>query len=300
MHVKTRHPGAFASACACLLIWLAACAPSDAVTPDTEAVKAPTAAPAAAATPPAPAPFEGRDTVSVAELFRAVADELPNIARSESVRADYRDLIAAHRLSDSEALYDDYVRVRVAFEATRAGGLWGLEWRITDQLPQSDRIWAQWRAAKVGDDALPATTAIAECDELSALFAVVAHGIGLSRRSQVGLLWPTSNHTVAVWTIVHDGGRQTRVVVPTSQIFLDSAQSLDTRAFDPWAQKQVFDYRRRDIAMDAPLPSALARHLVTAIRRHGGASRGALQGMRNRREYDQRMAAAAARERTQE
>jgi hypothetical protein len=241
-------------------------------------------------------PFPGRDTVTVEELFAAVAAEAPAIAASTAVREEYDRLRARHGLRDDDGLYADYVRVRIAFEATRAGGLWGLEWRITDREPQSDRIWEQWRSAALRDDGASTTSAVAECDELSALFAVVARGIGLSRRSQVGLLWPTSNHTVAVWLVGRAGQGTARIVVPTSQIFLDGAQSLDTDGFDPWRQKQVFDYTRRDVPPDARLPAALARGFVAAVRRHGADPRGALQSMRNRREHEQRMAAGAAQE----
>lgn len=251
--------------------------------------------PAVAAGPVAPLPFEDVGAVDADALFAALVAELPALAAAPSVREDWRRLRLHHGLPEDDALYADFVRVRLAFEATRAGGLWGLEWRITDRAPRSDSVWAQWRTAKASADALPTTTAIAECDELSALFAVVAHGLGLSRRSRVGLLWPTANHTVAVWAFDAPGGREVRVVAPTSQIFLDDAQGLDTDAFDPWAQKRLYDDTRRDAAQ-ARLPASLARRFVAEARRSGALSRGGLQALRNRREYDQRRAASAGRE----
>lgn len=247
----------------------------------------------------APLPFADGREVDADALFAALRAELPAIAASPVVREEWARLRKAHGLSDDSALrdralYDDFVRVRLAFEATRAGGLWGLAWRITDQQPRSDRIWTQWRDA-VPADTLPATTAIGECDELSALFAVVAHGLGLSSRSRVGLFWPASNHTVAVWAFDAVDGREVRVVVPTSQIFLDSVQSLDTRVFDPRTQPRLYDYRRDDAA-NVRLPAALARRFVAEARRSGTLSRGELQALRNRREYDQRMAVSSGRE----
>lgn len=290
-------PGAFASLA---VVALTACAPSAPASPASAAssraqanVAPVSTASASASSVPAPFdPFPRRETVSVAELFAAVAAEAPAIADSPTVREEYAQLRTRHGLSDDAGLYADYVRIRIAFEATRAGGLWGLEWRVTDRLPQSDRIWEQWRSAEFRAATPPTTTAIAECDELSALFAVVARGIGLSRRSQVGLFWPTSNHTVAVWVVDAQGPTPARIVIPTSQIFLDGAQSLDTDRFDPWGQKRIFDYTRRDVAADARLPAALARHFVARVRAHGAESRGALQTRRNRQEYEQRMAAA--------
>ncbi len=267
----------------------------------------PVATPAAvAARPAAPAafdPFADRENVPVRDLFAALSREADRLSTSQVVRDDYRRLMRAHGLPDDDALLADYLRVRIAFEATRAGGLWGLQWRVTDQLPQSDRIWAQWDAlAWPADGTLPFSTAIAECDELSALFAVAARGMGLSARSRVGLFWPTSNHTVAVWTIVPAAApaasastpTEVRIVVPTSQIFLDSVQSLGTRGFDPWTQPKVFPYARRDIADDHPLPAALARYFVQQVRRRADQPQGLLQTARNRREYDQRMTARDA------
>ena len=232
-------------------------------------------------------PFTGRRDVALQELFAVLAAEVPVLARAAPVRHDFERLFTDVVQRADEALYLDYVRVRLAFEATRAGGLWGIAWRITDQLPQSDRIWAQWRAVSLRDaDSLPTVTAIAECDELSALFAFTARGLGLSRRSHAGLLWPTSNHTVAVW-VVGSGPRARRIVVPTSQIFLDAAQSLDTSGFDPWKQKVIYDYTRADVAPGTLLPAPLARRFVQAVQRYAALSQAELQAMRNQREARQ-------------
>ena len=246
-------------------------------------------------------PFPDRDRVPVRDLFTALTQEAERLAMSQPVREEYRRLMQAQGLPDDDAWLADYLRIRIAFEATRAGGLWGLEWRVTDQLPQSDRIWAQWDGlALPADGALPFSTAIAECDELSALFAVVARGMGLSARSRVGLFWPTHNHTVAVWTILPAADAATnlpaevRIVVPTSQIFLDGAQSLGTHGFDPWSQPKIFPYARRDIGGERTLPAALARHFVRQVRRHAADPQGLLQTARNRREYDQRTRARDA------
>ncbi len=280
-----------------LSICFTACAPSES-NARAEAT-APTTAPSAEVVAPATVSvrdedewFPGKREVTVSELFAALSTEADALGRSKTLRGEYDALLTKHGLRDDARLYADYLRVRLAFEATRAGGLWGLEWRVTDRLPQSDAIWTQWRAFRAPAGATwPTTTAVAECDELSALFAVVARGIGLSRRSQVGLFWPTSNHTVAVWAIGDAGdGRTVRIVVPTSQIFLDSAQSLGTETFDPWRQPRIYDYGRRDIAMDATLPAPLARYFMAQVRRDGARSRGVLQGLRNRREYEQRQA----------
>jgi hypothetical protein len=78
----------------------------------------------------------------------------------------------------------------------------------------------------------------------------------------VGLFWPVWNHVVAVWTVTDRHGKPVRIVVPTSQIFLDQDASLGTRGFDPWKQKTIYEYRRRDAKPELVLPAALARFFV--------------------------------------
>jgi hypothetical protein len=125
----------------------------------------------------------------------------------------------------------------------------------------SDAIWAQWSAAPPPSAVAP--TASAECDELSALFSVVARELGVRR---VGLLWPASNHTVAVWTATGENRKPVRIVVPTSQIFLTPFAGLGTAEFDPWKQRTIYDYVRRDFGSKADLPAALARYFLSQAR----------------------------------
>jgi hypothetical protein len=231
--------------------------------------------------------FTNQSTVTVDAFFTELKAQIPLWADAPAVKQDYQQFLKQYALSDSPTLYQDYVRVLLAFEATRAGGLWGNAWNVTDQLPQSDKVWHQWQQS-AAKDILPTTTAVAECDELSALFAVVAHGIGLSKDSTVGLLWPTSNHTVAVWIPNNASAKPVRVVVPTSQIFLDGEQSLGTTAFDPWKQKVIYDYRRVDVSKETKLPASLARAMISAVQKNAHLSQKELQTQRNQREQLQR------------
>lgn len=230
---------------------------------------------------PDPPPFAGRDRVRVEELFaelEIIADEM---ARLPAVRADYDALRQAKGLEHSEALYRDYVRVKLAFETTRDGGLWHLRWDITNEKPNSDEIWAQWKRAVISDDETPTPTAIAECDELSALFAFVARNLGVRH---IGLFWPQWNHVVAVWTVQPQDGEPVRIVVPTSQIFLGAEDSLGTDGFDPWTQKNIFEYRRRDVKSSHRIDADLARFFVVQARRDAGRSQVELQRRRNARD----------------
>ncbi|MCX4242614.1 hypothetical protein [Paraliomyxa miuraensis] len=241
-----------------------------------------------------PEPFAGLEKVTLRELVAEldlVADEL---ADDPSVRSDYEALVASHGLADSDALYRDYVRVRLAFESTRDGGLWHLRWAITNEKPNSEQIWRQWKRAPVPDvAALPSEvsvpTAEAECDELSALFAFLAYQLGVRH---VGLYWPTWNHVVAVWTVQSGEGAPVRIVVPTSQIFLTLDDSLGTRGFDPWSQKTIYEYRRRDVKGSHPIEAELARFFVSQARKYGGLPQAELQRLRNERDLS--MTAALA------
>lgn len=218
------------------------------------------------------------DHVAVADLVRALDAVAADLERDAIMIAEYDAWVVAHRLVATERLFRDYVRVRMIFECARDGGLWRLRWDITNEEPNSDRIWAQWKdAAPPGDDA--SATAVAECDELSALFAHLVRRLGVE---DVGLFWPVWNHVVAVWTVPGVVG-PVRVVVPTSQIMLDDTASLGTSGFDPRKQKTIYEYRRRDTTDRTRVPAELARFFVeqawTGLRR----GQAELQAERNRR-----------------
>jgi hypothetical protein len=225
---------------------------------------------------PAPTLPEG-ERVRVADLVVALEAIAKDLERSDTVRADYDALVAQHRLRDSDELFRDYVRVRLVFESARDGGLWRLRWTITNENPNSEKIWAQWK--RVDDPDPSRATAVAECDELSALFATLAHRLGVDH---VGLFWPVWNHVVAVWTVDGVDGA-VRIVVPTSQIFLGDDATLGTDAFDPSKQKHIYDYRRKDVKDAFTLPAALARFMIDESWTHAGRSHAELQRERNER-----------------
>jgi hypothetical protein len=243
--------------------------------------------PAEAAASEAPFdPFPSRDDVTVDELVAAIDAIADEVAQAPEVRRDFLGLAEAKGLKDSPELYRDYVRVKLAFEATRDGGWWHLHWAITNEQPNSDRIWSQWRepGTSVSDPASPAASAIAECDELSALFAFFARKLGVHG---IGLFWPTWNHVVAVWTVPGvqtESGSPVRIIVPTSQIFLTQDDSLGTEGFDPWKQKTIYEYRRRDVKGGHRIDAELARFFVRQIAAHGRASQAELQRARNERD----------------
>lgn len=185
------------------------------------------------------------------------------------MRQGFQSFTAAHHLSSESIRYSDYVMARLLFEATRDAGLWNLHWSITDQPPNSDRIWQQWKASG----------ATAECDELSALYAFLAEREGVK---SVGLLWPYPNHTVAVWVLRPAAGPVIRI--PTSQIFLTDSDTFDTRKFDPWRQKTIYEYTRRDAPDSCELPKPLFDFFLQQVDKYAGASDATLQRLRYARE----------------
>ncbi len=222
-------------------------------------------------------PFPDRTHVTVTELVDALDRVAQELESAPAVIRDYEAFLAAHDLADAPALFRDYVRVKLAFEATRDGGWWHLRWKVTNEQPNSERIWAQWGDAEVPrSDDPQRPTAVAECDELSALFAFVARRLGVKK---VGLFWPVWNHVVAVWTIED----RVRVVVPTSQIFLGADESLGTDGFDPWKQKTIYTYTRRDVKPQHRIPAPLARFFVQQARTLGSLPQSEQQERRNAR-----------------
>jgi hypothetical protein len=195
------------------------------------------------------------------------------------MRTGFQDFVAAHRISGQSVRYSDYVSIRMLFEATRDAGPWNLHWSITDREPNSDNIWRQWQAVR--SPSMIAPTATAECDELSALYAFLVERMGIHG---VGLFWPAPNHTVAVWTVKPTGAPVFRVVVPTSQIFLTESDTFDTRRFNPWTQKNIYEYTRRDVQDSTEIPQPLFDFFLTQIDKYAGASTNTLQQLRYLRE----------------
>jgi hypothetical protein len=233
---------------------------------------------------PAPAPpaepFAGQTNVTVAELFAELEAVASELEVHDNVQHDYGVFVETFELEDTPELYRDYVRVKLAFEATRDGGLWNLRWDITNEKPNSEQIWAQWAKLDAATELEGSATATAECDELSALFAFVARGLGVDR---IGLFWPTWNHVVAVWTVDGRDDSPVRVVVPTSQIFLGARDTLGTDGFNPWKQKTIFTYKRRDVRKSHRVPVKLARFFVRRAREHAHRPQSQLQTLRNDR-----------------
>jgi len=195
------------------------------------------------------------------------------------MRSSFESFTSAYKLSPNSIRYSDFVIVRLLYEATRDAGFWNMHWTITNMPPNSDQVWRQWKSVGSVSPRIP--TASAECDELSALYAFLVERMGVRT---VGLFWPYSNHTVAVWVLRPAGGSEVRVIVPTSQIFLTVNDSFATRKFNPWHQKTIFEYTRRDASDNYDFPKPLFDFFLRQIDKYGGASDSTLQQIRYLRE----------------
>lgn len=220
----------------------------------------------------------GSDT-KLSRLVNLIQGKAKGLESSGGMRDSFQKFTTAHNLAPASVRYSDFVLIRLLFEATRDAGLWGLHWSITDQPPNSDRVWQQWVQIKSVSPLRP--TATAECDELSALYAFFVERENVK---SVGLFWPAANHTVAVWVVHPSSGPVVRVVVPTSQIFLTEDDMFDTRKFDPWRQKTIYEYTRRDVPDAFEIPRPLFDFFVAQMDKYGGASDATLQRLRYIRE----------------
>jgi hypothetical protein len=228
------------------------------------------------ANPQAPAQASpSGEGMPLAQFVGAVQQKARALENSSGMRSAFQSFLAARHLSADSVRYSDFVVVRLLYEATRDAGFWNMHWSITDQPPNSDRIWSQWKEVRRPSFSQP--TATAECDELSALYAFLVERAGVKT---VGLFWPTANHTVAVWVLKPASGPLIRVVVPTSQIFLEETDSFDTKKFDPWRQKTIYEYTRRDVPDKFEIPKVLADFFLKQIDIYGGASDATLQRLR--------------------
>jgi hypothetical protein len=216
---------------------------------------------------------------SVGQLISQVRGKAKSLEGTSGMQLGFQSFLAAHQLAPQSIRYSDFVIVRVLFEATRDAGFWNLHWAITDQPPNSDRIWQQWK--NVQKPSALESTATAECDELSALSALLMERAGIK---SVGLFCPAPNHTVAVWVVKPTMGPALRVVVPTSQVFLDEPDRFDTRKFNPWRQKTIYEYTRRDVSDAYELPKTLFNYFIQQMDKYGGASDETLQELRYLRE----------------
>jgi hypothetical protein len=86
-----------------------------------------------------------------------------------------------------------------------------------------------------------------------------------------------------VWTLNQPAGA-VRIVIPTTQIFLDETDYWGTKKFDPWIQKAIYEYVRRDVPDNFEIPKPLFDFFLQQADKYAGASDATLQLLRYYRE----------------
>jgi hypothetical protein len=210
----------------------------------------------------------------------ALTDLLDSVP-APAIEQEYSTFTLAHALpSEDLKLRADHRRLRLLFEALRDGGFWHLRWAITDQEPSSRRIWEAWIRAPVRTGfAEPSATA--ECDESSALFGMLARHLHIYN---VGLYYPTWNHTISVWAPLEGKKKTLLVQLPTTQIFLDCAAGFDKTTFHTQL-KNIERYPNWDVRSDTPIPRARAEWLLHQIRIYATTSPALWSLVRAKRAY---------------
>lgn len=191
------------------------------------------------------------------------------------------DAFVEHHGADASStkLRQDFTRLWALFEATRDGGWWRLRWQVTDQEPTSQQIWKAWQRSPP-QPSFATASAVAECDEITALFSVTARRLGVRG---VGLFYPTWNHVIAGWAPegVDQRERGGVVLIPTTQIFQGCPATFDQTSFKP--PKHVYEFPKVDVKDSAEIPVPLAAFLLEQVRAYGEASPGLLALIRTKR-----------------
>jgi hypothetical protein len=215
--------------------------------------------PAAAALP---------DRVTFADFWAALATQIDGLDTA-ALGPHFAAFAARHGAdASSPHLRQDFTRLWALFEATRDGGWWRLRWRITDQEPTSQLIWKAWQRSPP-TPGFATASAVAECDEISALFAVTARRLGVRG---VGLFYPTWNHVIAGWAPegVDQRERGGVVLIPTTQIFQGCPATFDQTSFEP--PTHVYEFPKVDVRDNAEISAPVAAFLLEQVRAYGEAS----------------------------
>ncbi len=214
-----------------------------------------------------PPPVSLAEPVTVESFTDALVQQLDAVGE-EVVRPAWEQFTARRGIDpNTPGLSGDFRRLRLLFEATRDGGWWRLRWDITNQEPSSQRIFTQWEQGG-SPLALGESSAVAECDEVSALLAVLGRRIGVRG---LGLFYPTWNHTIVAWAPPQLVKQHQRVVlVPTTQIFLGCDAGFDATTFRT-RLTNIEEYPRWDVRPSRPMSATMARYLLEQVRAYAGA-----------------------------
>jgi len=172
----------------------------------------------------------------LAQFIVTIRAKAKALESSTGMKDGFSSFIAHFKLHPGTVTLSDYVVARLLYEATRDAGFWNLHWVITDLPPNSDNIWRQWKTGRAPSPQMP--TAIAECDELSALYTFMAKRAGIRSVGFVVAIPKSYGRGLDP----NEPAGPVRVVIPTTQIFLDESDYWGTKKFDPCRQKTIYEY----------------------------------------------------------
>lgn len=220
------------------------------------------------------------EPLTMGEFWQALSAQIARLDTT-ALRGGFAAFATQHGVdASSAALFHDFTKLWVVFEATRDGGWWRLRWDITDQEPSSVKIWKAWFRSPPPQQSFAAASAVAECDEITALFSVTARRLGVRG---VGLFYPTWNHVIAGWSPPAFAEQSVKdvVLIPTTQIYQGCPSTFDRTTFKP--PRQVYEFPRVDIKDGVQMPPALATFLLEQVRAYGEASPALLALIRAKR-----------------
>jgi hypothetical protein len=145
----------------------------------------------------------------LSHLLIALRNQAAKLEFNSAMRVNFESFTSSRKLTPGTIRYPDYVMVHLLFEATRDAGFWNMRWNITDQPPNSDRVWRQWRSVNA-----PLVRRSNGNRRMCRAFHPLRILVERAGVRAVGLFWPYPNRTVAVWMPRLAAGPPVRIVIP--------------------------------------------------------------------------------------
>lgn len=118
-------------------------------------------------------PVSAAPGTTLLDLVNAVRLKAKSLETAAGVQSGFKTLTSRFSIEPNSANVSAYSVARLLYDATRDAGFWNLQWTITNRPPDSNNIWRQWASVSAPPWVLTPTV-LAECDELSALYAFLA------------------------------------------------------------------------------------------------------------------------------
>jgi hypothetical protein len=229
---------------------------------------------------PVETPFIGRRTVALSELVTELRKQAKRLEQTPIMQVEYEQFTKIFTIEPSRENYEQFVIVKMLFECTRDSGLWHISWEETHLPPKSDEIWRQWTEnnnINYNTD----LTAIAECDEIAALYAFLCGKLGVRG---VGLYWPTYHHSIAAWNVKNRDNVIKRVLIPTSYVYFANRGYFGRTGYKPVMFDTIYEYIREDVDDELQISAELAQFMVVQPQKYCTSSEITLHRLKTIRE----------------